>query len=244
VAYLATRPYGATKFDIADAFNQTNPDRAKVEANIVRDWLGTNPRTGEPHLPKALDSTAGKRRGEGVYQIEDLLVDADLFRRLRVRGQARGSDGISDLLRALSLVTGQILDQGRTGGWSWVFEGDRLDQHLTAAVTDVAHIVVTRSLLNGEVAVAREAVNTALRAAPYEEISRLDHAAVLTEEGHPEQARRIIDREVCNRTDDDGPPIELSPRTEEVLANHSEVWLNRARQNRRRLKLVSDKTGE
>ncbi len=32
------------------------------------------------------------------------------------------------------LVTGKPCDQLRTGGWSWMAQGDRLDQHLLCAV--------------------------------------------------------------------------------------------------------------
>ena len=183
VAYLATRAYGATEDEVADAFAIT-PARAREVMGTVRAWLGPNPRTGTLHLPHARESAAGKRRGVGVYEIDGLLVDADLFRRLRVRGQARGSDGIADLRRALTLVTGQPLDQLRATGWTWMYGGDRLDHHLICAVVDVAHIVTTHGLATGDLAVAREAVAAALRAAPYEEISRLDLAAV-TDRGRP-----------------------------------------------------------
>ena len=228
VAYLATRAYGATEDEVADAF-AIKPARAREVMGTVRAWLGPNPRTGTLHLPHARESAAGKRRGVGVYEIDGLLVDADLFRRLRVRGQARGSDGIADLRRALTLVTGQPLDQLRATGWTWMYGGDRLDHHLMCAVVDVAHIVTTHGLATGDLAVAREAVAAALRAAPYEEISRLDLAAVTDAEGHHTQARQIIDRDVCNRTDDDGAPIDLPPRTLEVLANHGD-WLNHRRE--------------
>ena len=128
LAYLGTRPYGATLAHLADAFGITL-GRARTDIKSVRDWLGVNPRTGEKHLPDARQSTAAKARGVGVYQVDGLLIDADLFRRLRVRGEARGADGITDLSRALTLVGGQPFDQLRTGGWSWLHEGDRLDQH-------------------------------------------------------------------------------------------------------------------
>jgi hypothetical protein len=42
------------------------------------------------------------------------------------------------------------------------------------------------------------------------------------------RARQIIDRDVCNRTDDDGPPIDLPSRTLELLASHGD-WLNHRR---------------
>jgi hypothetical protein len=40
-------------------------------------------------------------------------------------------------------------------------------------------------------------------AAPYEEIPRLDLAAVAAAEGHHAEAQRIIRDEICNRTDDE-----------------------------------------
>jgi hypothetical protein len=135
----------------------------------VWDWLGVNPRTGEKHLPDARQSTAAKAakaakaRGVGVYQVDGLLIDADLFRRLRVRGEARGADGITDLSRALTLVGGQPFDQLRTGGWSWLHEGDRLDQHMLCAV---AHMVTTSALKSGDLGQARAAAEFAALAAP------------------------------------------------------------------------------
>src|SRR5450759_3047124 len=99
LAYLGTRPYGATPAHLADAFGIT-VGRARTDIKTVRDWLGINPRTGQKHLPDARESAAAKARGVGVYQVDGLLIDADLFRRLRVRGEARGADGITDLRRA------------------------------------------------------------------------------------------------------------------------------------------------
>ena len=50
-----------------------------------------------------------------------------------------------------------------------------------------------------------------------EEIPRLDLAAVATAEGHHAEAQHIIRDQICNRTDDDGPPPELPDRTEQIL---------------------------
>ena len=55
VAYLATRPHGATPEEVADAFD-INPARVRNDIKMVRDWLGTNPRTGRLHLPDARES--------------------------------------------------------------------------------------------------------------------------------------------------------------------------------------------
>jgi len=105
MAYLATRENGSTLAQFEIAFNLA-PARARSDIRIARNWLGVNPRTGRKHLPDALKSKSGQARGIGVYELEDVLVDADLFRRLRVRGEARGADGIPDLIVALSLVSG------------------------------------------------------------------------------------------------------------------------------------------
>jgi hypothetical protein len=60
-------------------------------------------------------------------------------------------------------------------------------------------------------------------AAPHEEIPRLDLAAVAAAEGHEREAERILREDVCNRSDDGQPPMELSERTESIIASHD--WL-------------------
>jgi LysM repeat protein len=222
LAYLATRPHGATPDEVADAFSITGP-RVRNDIKVLRDWLGVNPRTGRKHLPDARDSAAARARGIGVYQVEDLLVDADLFRRLRVRGESRGADGIDDLRQALQLVTGQPFDKLRPGGWTWLYDGDRLDHHLICGIVDVAHLVTTHALAEGDLNTARAATQIATSAAPYEEIPRLDLAAIAGAAGHRQEAARIVRDEVCNRSDDGHPPLELSERTEQILASHN--WL-------------------
>jgi LysM repeat protein len=224
LSYLATRPHGATPEEVADAFSITGP-RVRNDIKVLRDWLGVNPRTGSKHLPHARDSAAARARGIGVYQVEDMLVDADLFRRLRVRGECRGADGIDDLRRALHLVTGQPFDKLRPGGWSWLYEGDRLDQHLVCGIVDVAHLITTHALAEGDLNTARAATQIATSAAPYEEIPRLDLAAIAATAGHRREAAQIVRDQVCNRSDDGHPPLELSQRTEEILAAHD--WLPR-----------------
>jgi len=226
LAFLAMRPPGATPEEVAERFN-VSPTKARDYVNRVRDWLGVNPRTGTPHLPDARKAPAALERGVGVYQVLDLLVDVDLFRRLRVRGVSRGRDGVEDLRQALRLVQGRPFDRLRLGGWSWLSEGDRLDQHMICAIVDVAHLVTTHSLQARDTQQARLAAETAALAAPDEEIPRLDLAAVAEAEGHHSEAARILRDEVCNRTDDDGVPPELSDRTRQVI--DSRDWQDRTR---------------
>lgn len=220
LAFLALHPDGATSGQVADAFAIT-PKRARVDMNAVRSWLGTNPHTGRPHLPTADESRAAKQRGGYFYQVDDVLLDADLFRRLRARGQARGTAGINDLVTALRLVTGQPFGQLRTNGWAWVLEGDRLDHILTCAIVDVAHIVTTHSLAEGDLTVAHEAVEVAHHAAPYDEITNLDLVAVASAEGHEELAEQFLNDRIYNRSDDDLGPVELPPRTQDMTRRRS-----------------------
>ena len=225
VAYLATRQSGATSAQFETSLNLA-PARARSDIRVARNWLGINPRTGRKHLPDALKSASGVARGIGVYELEDVLVDADLFRRLRVRGQARGADGIGDLSMALSLVSGAPFDQLRATGYEWLTEGVRIDHHLVCAIVDVAHVVTTRALATGDLTAARAAAELAELAAPYEEIPRLDLVAVRAAEGHPEDSDAYLRDEVCNRSDDGGPPEDLSARTQEILRRRQ--WLSRA----------------
>jgi nucleoid-associated protein YgaU len=225
VAYLATRENGATLAQFETAFNLA-PARARSDIRIARSWLGVNPRTGSKHLPDALKSKSGQARGIGVYELEDVLVDADLFRRLRVRGQARGADGMPDLAMALSLVSGAPFDQLRADGYEWLTEGARIDHHLVCATVDVAHVVTTHALAGGDVKGARAAAEVAQLAAPYEEIPRLDLVAVRQAEGHLQEAEDYLREQVCNRADDGGAPEDLSERTLTIL-RHRE-WLSQA----------------
>ena len=226
LTFIATRPHGASCDEIAAAMNIT-PVKAREYARIVRTWLGTNPRTGDSHLPDARQAPATKARGVNVYQVTGLLVDADLFRRLRARGQAAGPAGIPDLAAALTLVQGPPFDQLRDDRWAWVSEGDRLDHHLACAVVDVAHLLTTHALHAGDTTTARSATETALLAAPYEEIPRLDLARVAAAEGDQAAAQRILLQEIYNRTDDDGVPTDLPTRSDTVLRNRG--WAKRDR---------------
>ena len=227
LTFIALHPHGATPGEVAEAFGLT-PAKVREYVRLVREWLGTNPRTGEPHLPDARLAHGSLHRGTPVYEVVDLLVDLDLFRRLRGRGQARGADGIEDLRTALRLVEGRPIGapvQRRAGGgWTWLVDGDRLDEHAVVAVVDVAHLVVTHALATGDTAAARMAAETAAMAAPFEEIPRLDLAAVATAEGRHAEAHRIIRDEIANRTDDEGAPPELVGRTEDILLGRA-GWL-------------------
>lgn len=78
-----------------------------------------------------------------MYLIEGLLCDADLFRRLRLRGESRGVEGLDDLRLALRLVHGAPFDDMRSKGGLWLATS-RLDQHLLCGIVDVAHMVSTK----------------------------------------------------------------------------------------------------
>lgn len=222
LAFIALHPEGVSARTIATAFG-ISQSRARTDVGFVRDWLGTNPRTGNLHLPRS--NTSGQQQTTG-YRVEDLLVDVDLFRRLRARGQARGSAGIADLKRALDMVSGQPFDQLREHGWTWLFEEDRLHETIPCAIVDVAHIVVVDALAQGDLAAARQAAEIACRAAPYDEICTLDLIKVAEAEGHRGTVSHLLDRQVFNRTDDDLPPIDLGERTKSVVA--AQAWGTRS----------------
>lgn len=168
------------------------------DVKIVRDWLGVNPRTGRQHLPDARKSSAALSRGLGVYQVEGLLIDLDLFTRLAARGQARGHEGLPDLQLALKLVTGRPFDQLRPGGWAWLYEGDRVDQHAIASVLDVARQVAASSSELGDPASTQAALRTAAKAAPHEEL-RIDDPAAY---GQP-SPRATDERGTCTAASSD-----------------------------------------
>lgn len=215
VAYLATRKNGATAEQVADAFRvQTNTIHSRIAT--IRKWLGDDPTTGGAYLPESTLSPSATRRGIPLYEVVGLISDADLFKRLRVRGQARGSDGMTDLISALKLVAGRPFDQLRTDGYSWLADIP-LDHHLTAGVVDVAHIVATHALSTSDNDLALWAGEVAIAAAPFEDKPRLDRAAALSAMGRGQEANQHLSTTVYNRSDDGGPPPPPTARTTEVL---------------------------
>ncbi len=140
----------------------------------------------------------------------------DLFRRLRARGQARGAEGMSDLIAALRLVAGQPFSNLRTPGWTWLLEGDRLDEVMTCAVADVAHLVTTHALGIGAGELARFAAAKGYEANPDGEIAQLDLVAVLHAYGRHDEAEERLMQEL-NRRDDELGPLDPPPRTEAII---------------------------
>lgn len=230
VAYLATRPGSVTSERYATAIWPNEPDvvgktKVRQSISIVRAWLGTNPATGADYLPSGV--TAG---GVGRYRIDDILIDAELFRRLRVRGLARGVDGIADLQAALDLVTGQPFDlptsrQGAPGGYSWlVEESSRLDHEYAAMIVDVAHTVATHHLAAGEPELAAHAAHVALKAGSYEDVPLLDLVAACDAQDNRAEADAYVARILANH--DAEVEEDLPPRTAEILFRRQ--WINRA----------------
>jgi hypothetical protein len=226
VAHLATRPAGATSVQLCAAFAVT-PARLQRDLVVVRKWLGTDPATGERYLPDATRSSL-IHDGHGVYQLHDLLYDADLFRRLRLRGQTRGTAGLEDYLRALSLVTGTPYARLHDGGGIWLAD-NRDDQHLTVAIVDTAHLAVTMALQLPDPKLARLAAEVAATAAPNEETPKLDLAAIADAEGDTARAGRAI-TDLLRQRDADGP-IEPDPRTAGLFV--SKGWTSTTRTGQR-----------
>jgi hypothetical protein len=226
LAFLALHPNGVSTDQLVDAF-ATDAVQMRVHLSRLRIWLGVDPTTGENYLPEATKSPAAIARGMGVYQLVEVLTDIDLFRRLRARGQTRGPEGLPDLQTALALVMGEPFTGQRSGGWAWLADGVRIDQHMVCAVVDVAHLVTLAALQAGDLQLARTATETALLAAPYEDTPRLDLAAVFAAEGDQQAADHILRSDVCNRTEDSEPPDDLTPRTADLVS--SPPWMRSGR---------------
>lgn len=220
LAFLALHPDGSPGHAVSDAFSVAT-SRARTDLGMLRDWLGDNPRTGQPYLPQATKSPAYHDTGVRSYQVEGLLVDLDLFRRLRLRGEAKGAEGIADLKTTISLVRGVPFSKLREKGWSWLLDDERIHETITCSIVDTAHILTLHALSIDDLGYAREVAATACHAAPYDDICRLDLAKVLTTQGHHEAADRMLTDTVLNRTDDHLPPIEFSERTGDAISGRA-----------------------
>lgn len=213
-AYLASRDSGATTEELRKAFD-TNSDRVRRDLATVRQWLGRDPHTGKHYLPPATQQPIGSGRTTGHYELSGVLYDADLFRRLRVRGQARGQAGLEDFMRALDLVGGRPYADIREKGGIWLSE-QREDQNLLVAIVDTAHLAATMAMQTKEFARARRAAEIAIEAAPDEEVPKLDLAKAARAQGEAAESAEIV-RALVKQSDTEGP-VPLARRTVDLLA--------------------------
>jgi len=224
VTYLASRPHGVTLEQFACDLWPDDPGIAgkttpRQAASVARTWLGVNPRTGQHYLPKAADGIASV----GVYRVQDLLIDAELFRRLRLRGVAAGTSGTSglaDLQAALELVTGAPLDQRRPDGYRWLVDLP-LDHEYTGMIVDVAHLVATHHLAGCAPELAQAAANVALLAGAQDDVALLDLVVACDATGNHGEADRYVKRILANH--DAEVEEDLPARTYEVLRRRQ--WL-------------------
>jgi nucleoid-associated protein YgaU len=214
VAYLWHKPHGVSTDEFA---NELWPNKdysgtdsyPKDMASRTRQWLGVDPRAGKEYWPRA------RRDGVQGYRLDGLLCDVDLFRRLRARGEARGADGLPDLVAALDLVSGTPLSRLRPFGYGWLPAGDELLYQ--GAVAEVAHLVATHALAAGDDSEALRACELAL------EFNREDDWALLQMTKAHERAGRDAEKEATIlrlRTLEDPPA-----RTLEVMRRNG--WLSR-----------------
>ena len=219
VTYLATRPRGATVEAFGTAMWPDDPDiadRPKLRNSIyvARKWLGVDPATGLEYLPSTT------RSGGGSYRIVGGLLDAELFRRLRLRGVTRGVNGITDLRAALDLVTGPPFDRRRAGGYGWLVD-PALDHEYLAAISDVAHLLATHHLAAGEPTLAEAAAQVALTAGSSEDTVLLDLVASSEAMGNIAEADAYVKRIMANH--DAEVEEDLPPRTADILRRRR--WL-------------------
>jgi hypothetical protein len=201
--------------DDADIAGKT---KVRQSISIVRQWLGINQHTGREHLPKGLVAGVAS-----PYRLEGMLVDAELFRRLRLRGVARGADGITDLRAALDLVKGPPFSDRRPDGYGWLAENP-LDHIYAGTIVDVAHIVATHHLAAGEPENAVAAAQVALRAGSSEDVPLLDLVAACDAQDNRAEADAYVKRILANH--DAEVEEDLPPRTAEILFRRQ--WIGQA----------------
>lgn len=220
VAYLATHPEGVTAERFGTDLWPDDPDivgktRIRQAILVARKWLGTDEHDRD-YLPKGTTSIATD--GVAKYELVNELVDAELFRRLRIRGHARGADGIEDLWRALHLVTGPPFSGRRPGGYSWLVEG-ALDHVYAAMVADTSHAVALHHLGRDEPQRAADAAQVALLAGSTEDTPLLDLLAASDALGTEAESSSLVGRIMRNH--DAEIEEDLPPRTFAALLSRT-----------------------
>ncbi|GLY19943.1 hypothetical protein Kisp01_69570 [Kineosporia sp. NBRC 101677] len=214
VTLLSAHPEGLTYDQLAenlwpdDAATKAASAMPRQTISAVRRWLGTDPHTSQPYLPEA--RKGGDTRG--IYRINHLLTDADLARRLRARGAAKGPDGLHDLQTALDLVTGTILEGRRRNGYAWLTTTPLLTD-LNAMISEIAHTLAVHWLTAGHPARAEQTARTAVLAGSVEDAIHLDLIAALESLGRTSETDWWIQRLIAvhdGEVEEDLPPRTLA----------------------------------
>jgi LysM repeat protein len=220
IVYLACQERGVTGERAAEACGWKTVKTVQNRARDARKLLGTRP-NGTEWLPDA-GKTESAKRGMPTYELDKgpggVLINHDLFVRLKIRAQKRGDGGLDDLVTALSLVTGEPFDQLRRGGYGWLLEGQRHDHIMVGTIHDVAHVVATRAVAEGRTDLVRPACEAARKANPHSDVAWLDLAAAAEAENGRPAADEMVGEQVVDRVDED-----LPPRTEAVIDRRG--WL-------------------
>lgn len=212
LAFIDSKERGATSAQICEAFG-LSPRTVKSRIADLRRLLG-EAEDGSSHLPDG--------RASGRFRVPELLTDVDLFRRLRVRGTARGADGIEDLALALSLIDGMPFsaDDARSDGrarsrFLWLVDNP-LDHAVVPEIADTSLVVITAALESGDVPLARAALSATLKGAPEEEATLLAHEWVLEAAGETREAQRVRESRIESWSGDFGG--DPSPRAASLLS--------------------------
>ena len=164
LVYLSLHPVGVTS---SKAVTDLWPEGQRISPATVRHaFYGARKWAGRG-LSGDLDAAfVSDMQHDRTYRLRGHLLDWDLFRRLRKRGQARHAaldpGAVADYRAALDLLRGPVLSALRPGGYAWLNNHDqRHDLQIPGFVVDTAHELVDIALTTGDTATARWAADQA-----------------------------------------------------------------------------------
>ena len=214
--HLAVHSSGVTAERLASDLWPTEPtiagSRLRQVVYDLRKQFGVNPRTGVEYLPRSED--AG-----GLYRLDDVLIDGELFRRLRLRASMRDDQQLraQDWWQALDLVRGVPFSGARPGGCAWLAD-QQIDEEYRALIVDIAHQLATHHLAAGEPALAEKATRRAMTvfdpADPVDDICLLDLVWACDAQGRRAEGDAYVNQIQANH----GEVLEdCPPRTYQLL---------------------------
>jgi hypothetical protein len=164
LVYLSLHPAGVTA---SKAAHDLWPDGYRISPATLRHaFFGARRWAGKGLGGDPAASYVSGMQHDGSYRLRGHLLDWDLFRRLRKRGQARHTAGhpgaVTDYEAALGLVRGPVLNGLRPGGYAWLNNHDqRHDLQIPGFIVDTAHELVDIALAAGDTTTARRAAEQA-----------------------------------------------------------------------------------